>query len=440
MLMSYLARRLAAPLDDTMRHLLADLDNRVDRWSPARYAAYTAEALRTVLVHAYDASPFYRERFQRAGVDPHALVLPRDFALVPTLDRRELRGRPWALLAVARERVSQIHVSTGTTGGDEIYLAQTWEDLYLSGLAPAMRRLMPVGLDDIVLNALPYEMSAAGLALHRAFQRACGAAVIPAGKGGHYSTPARAARMARDLDVTVVMTTPSYAVQIAEAALAQGIDLAALPVRFMWLTGEGCSPAFRTHVERAWGHPAYFHYGSLEAGPIGVECRVRNGYHVAAGHVFVEVLAPASDRACEPGDVGEVVVTELTRRGAPLVRYRTGDLGDLDPAPCACGVPLPRLHLRGREGEQLTVAGHILSPLFVEHLLLSVDGVGEWYELVPRPDRLDVRLEPAREVPPTPALAASVRARLEQTLGVPVDVHFAAIPRPRGKVVRVRHE
>lgn len=438
--MSYVARRLAALPPETVRGLVPDGDNRVDRWPPARCAAYAANALHDILVHAFEASPFYRERFQHAGVDPRVLVLPRDLARVPVLDKDELRGRPWALLAVPRERVSQIHVSTGTTGGDEIYVPHTWEDLYVRSLAPAMRRLVPVGVDDVVLNALPYEMSSAGLAFHRTFQRACGAAVIPAGKGGYYSTPALAARMTRDLGATVAVTTPSYAVQIAEAAVAQHIDLAGVPLRFLWLTGEGCSSAFRARVERAWGHAAYFYYGSLEAGPIGIECGARDGYHIAAGHVFVEVVELATCRACQPGDVGEVLVTELTRRGAPLVRYRTGDLAYLDTAPCACGVTLPRLHLRGRDGDELTVAGRTLSPLFVEELLMSVDGVGDWYELAPRSHCLVVRVEPARGVTPTPALAESARSRIEYGVGVPVEVQFATVPRPRGKVARVRPE
>ncbi|MBI4611517.1 MAG: phenylacetate--CoA ligase family protein [Candidatus Rokubacteria bacterium] len=439
--MSYLERRLRGPRPELVERYLREGENLVDRWSGERLAGYQREALSRILVHAWQRNRFYRRKFVAAGVDPTSLVLPEELPRVPLTGREEIRGKPWVLLAVPLHQVSQIHVSTGTTGGEEIYIPHTWEDLHVFNLGPAMRRLVPVGIDDVVVNALPYEMSSAGLAFHRTFQKGCGALVVPTGKGGYYSTPERTLRAAVDLGATILITTPSYAVLLAEAAEREKIALAEIPLRFLWLTGEGCSPAFRERVEALWGHPAYFFYGSLEAGPIGIECPARSGYHVAAGHVYVEIVDPATATPLASGEVGEIVVTELTRLASPVIRYRTGDLGFVDDLPCGCGVALWKLHLRGRAGDQIQVGGAAYSPYYLEELLMRIPEAGNWYELLPKPDRLCVRIEPAAGVPPTETVRRAIESQLEYAIGVAVEVRFVAeLPRSGGKTVRVIHE
>src|SRR5690606_25960759 len=137
-------------------------------------------------------------------------------------------------------------------------------------LAPPLTRLADVGPGDICLNALPYEMSSAGLAFHKVFMEGCGATVIPAGKGGAYSSPEKTIRLMQDLAPTIAITTPSYAMTLAETAEKLGFDLGSLPLRKMWLTGEGCSFAFRSRVEALWNTRANFYYGSLECGALGI--------------------------------------------------------------------------------------------------------------------------------------------------------------------------
>ncbi len=439
--MSYLSRRVRAPLPPIVEHYLGDGDNLADRWPPDRLAAYQGEALFRILTHAWEHNQFYRKKFFEADIDPTALAMPDDLSRVPLTTKEEIRGQPWVLLSVPRHQISQIHVSTGTTGGDQIYIPHTWEDLYIRNLGPAMRRLVPVGMDDVVINALPYEMSSAGLAFHRTFQKGCGALVVPTGKGGYYSTPERTLRAAADLGATILITTPPYAVLLAEVAEEEKVALAEIPIRFLWLTGEGCSPAFRERVEALWGHPAYFYYGSLEAGPIGIECPEKNGYHLAGGHVYVEIVEPGPARSLAPGEIGEIVVTELTRWASPLIRYRTGDLGFLDDLPCACGVLLWKLHLRGRQGDQVRVGGVAYSPYYLEEFLMRIPEVGNWYQFLPTPARLCIRAEPALGVTPTETIRRAIESRLEYEIGISVEVQFVArLPRSGGKTVRVIRE
>jgi phenylacetate-CoA ligase len=265
--------------------------------------------------------------------------------------------------------------------------------------------------------------------------------VVPVGKGGYYSTPERTLRAAFDLGATVLVTTPTYAVLMAEAAKREEIDLADIPLRFMWLTGEGCSPAFRERVEEIWGHPAYFYYGSLELGPIGIECEKRNGYHIAGGHVYVEVVNPATGVPAAPGEVGEIVVTELTRMASPLIRYETGDLGYIERTPCPCGIPLHRIVMRGRAGDQVKIGDKSFGPYYLEQFLMQIPEVGNWYQLFPKPDRLLIKVEPADGVAASPRLVKAVESQFEYATGLKAEVQFVEkIPRSGGKTLRVIYE
>lgn len=436
--MSFINRAYRRPIPDLVKQYFASGEEHVDTWPQERLDDYQSAALRRILIHAFEKNAFYRGKLLAAGARPTELRFPHDMVKIPLTTKDELRGKPWLLLAAPRHTVSQIHVSTGTTGGEEIYVPHSWEDLHVNNMSPAMRRLIPVGTSDVVVIALPYEMSSSGLAYHRTFQKSYGAHVVPAGKGGYYSTPERTLRAARDLGATVLVTTPSYAVLMSEVAEKQGIALADVPLRFIWLTGEGCSPAFRDRVEALWGHPAYFYYGSLEAGPIGIECEDRSGYHLAGGHVYVEVIDPATGSVLAPGEVGEIVVTELTRLTSPLIRYRTGDLGYIETKPCPCGVTLKKLVMRGRNSDQIRIAGKMYGPYYLEQFLMQLPEAGNWYQFVPHEDRLVIRVEPAASVEPTARIAQSMASQFEYFTGIRTVVEFVdRLPRTGGKTLRV---
>ncbi|MCG8402523.1 MAG: AMP-binding protein [Firmicutes bacterium] len=411
--------------------------------TPAELGAFQDESVREVVLRTYQNSPFYREKMDLAGVAPESFSGLADLGKLPFTTKDELRGKPWALLACAKKDVALIMVSTGTTGGEEIYVPSTWKDYYLHELAPGYPNLVPVGSGDICLNALPYEMSSAGLAFHKVFMDGCLSTVIPAGKGGAYSTPEKTVKMMRDLQPTVVITTPSWAVTLAEAAAAVSFDPAGLPLKLMWLTGEGCSPAFRQRVEKMWGATANFYYGSLECGGVGIECHEHFGYHICGAHVFVEIVEPETGEVLEPGEIGEIVVTCLLRYDTPIIRYRTRDLGYIDPDPCRCGVTLPRLFLRGRVVDEVVVRGISFSPYYLEEFLMRLEEVGNWYQFVnpAGAQHLTVRAELAPGVTPGPELADKLASKLEYGIGIPCEFELVPkIPRSTGKTVRVVRE
>ena len=287
-------------------------------------------------------------------------------------------------------------------------------------------------------------MSSSGLSYHKVFMNGSDATVVPAGKGGAYSTPAKTVKLMRDLQANIIITTPSWSMNLVEAAQEASFDLSSLDWKKMWLTGEGCSSAFRDRVEKIWGTKANFYYGSLEAGGIGIECDKHNGYHLLQAHMLLEIIDPETGELLEPGEIGEIVVSCLLRYDTPLLRYRTMDLGYIEMDPCPCGISTPRLFLRGRQLDQVVIQDIPFSPIYLEELLLRMPEVGNWFQFVlqsEHEDTLRIRCELTEGVEATQELADSLASRMEFSLGVDCEIEiFDRLPRVAGKTVRVVHE
>jgi phenylacetate-CoA ligase len=159
-----------------------------DSMSESRLAEFQKDALQEVVSRAFENSPFYRQKMTGAGVAPQDIAGLAELAKLPFTTKEELRGNPWALLACDKKDITCINVSTGTTGGEQIYIMYTWRDYYITEMSAGYPSLFPIEPGDICLNALPFEMSSAGLAFHKTFE-GCLATAVPAGKGGAYSTP-----------------------------------------------------------------------------------------------------------------------------------------------------------------------------------------------------------------------------------------------------------
>ncbi len=405
---------------------------------------YYKDALKEIVNQAYSKCDFYKKKMDDAGVSPANIKNISDISKLPFLTKDELRGNPWALLACDKKDVSIITVSTGTTGGEEIYIPSTWKDYILNDMTPRYPSLFPIDPGDICVDALPYEMSSAGLAFHKTFMDACLATVFAAGKGGAYSTPEKTIRTIRDLKPNILITTPSWAVTVAEAAEDIGFDLTSLKLKKMWLTGEGCSNSFRKRVEQIYGATANTYYGSLECGGIGIECDKHDGYHILQAHIMVEIVDPQTGTVLEPGEIGEIVVTSMLRFDAPLIRYRTRDLGYIEPAPCQCGVAAQRLFLRGRVVDQINLRGISFSPFYLEEFLMQFEEVGNWYQFVLKkndPNFFKVRAELAKGCKATAELADKIGSKMEFMTGVPCQVELVEkLQRTGQKAYRVVYE
>ena len=400
--------------------------------------------LRSAVARVLHGQPFGAERLVSGGItaagDMGSLA---DLSRIPFTTKADLRtSYPFGLLAVEREQLVRVQASSGSHGKPTVvgYTRgdlDTWTELMarcmtMAGVRPGM----------VIHNANGYGLFTGGLGFHQGGER-IGATVVPVSGG----FTARQAMLLRDLGAHVLVSTPSYALAIAQALAEDGDGSAAsLPVRLGLFGGEPWTEAMRGQIERALPLRAVSFYGLSEmCGPgVAAECPARTGLHVQEDHFIVEVIDPGG-RAVPPGTEGELVFTTLTKEALPLLRYRTGDIGCLADTPCPCGRSTVRLTgLRGRLDDMLIVRGVNIYPSSVEHVLLGAGGVAPHYRLiVERPGALDeliLECEPDR----AGADPGALRERLEQLLrehtGLRITVRVAepgTIPRSEGKAVRV---
>ena len=405
----------------------------------------TSTPLNRMIVHAHEHNPFYRRKIDASGVAPHEIRNVADLVKLPFTSRDELYGDPWRLLSVPRESLVQAHLSTGTSGRNPIYMTYDWEDLYTRGLMPLLAespstKLLRIEPGEIVFNALPYEISVTGLAIHRSLQDGIGACVVPVGKGGFYSEPLKTLKLMKEIQGDHLFTTPSYAVHLAELALQSDCEPRKdFGLQSIWLIGELCSDALRRRIEALWGCPVFKYYGSMESGPIGVECAEQSGYHVASNFVAVELAKPETDLRTLSGEaLSEVVITELWRYASPLIRYRTGDLAHWEKTPCRCGLASPRLMLHGRIDDLVQVQSRNFHMLEIEEGLLSIPGVSSWFQIAQEPERMRILLPRSGQLTQDKGTEHAAKTWVETRLGVQAAVQFVPVPPyGGGKFVRL---
>jgi phenylacetate-CoA ligase len=400
--------------------------------------------LRSAVARVLRGQPPGAERLVSGGItaagDIGSLA---DLSRIPFTTKADLCANyPFGLLAVEGEQLVRVQASSGTHGKPTVvgYTRgdlETWTELMarcmtMAGVRPGM----------VIHNANGYGLFTGGLGFHQGGER-IGATVVPVSGG----FTARQAMLLRDLGAHVLVSTPSYALAIAQALAEDGGGGAwSLPVRLGLFGGEPWTEAMRGQIERALPLRAVSFYGLSEmCGPgVAAECPARTGLHVQEDHFIAEVIDPGG-HAVPPGTAGELVFTTLTKEAMPLLRYRTGDIGCLADTPCPCGRTTVRLTgLHGRLDDMLIVRGVNIYPSTVEHVLLGAGGVAPHYRLIversgPR-DELILECEPDG----TGEDPGALRARLEQLLrehtGLRIIVRVAqpgTIPRSEGKAVRV---
>jgi phenylacetate-CoA ligase len=418
----------------------------IERQSRSDLTRLQVERLRALVERAARV-PLHRERLAAAKVGPGDIRSLDDLRRLPFATKSDFRDTyPFGLLAVPMDQVVRIHASSGTTGKATV-VAYTRADL--DAWTEVMGRTLragDVGPGDVVQNAYGYGLFTGGLGFHYGAE-AVGAAVIPV-SGGFTE---RQLVAFQDLGSTVLCCTPSYALHLAEAIEDAGLATETLRLRVGFFGAEPWTEAMRTAIQNRLRLMALNVYGLSEiTGPgVAVECPERRGMHVAEDHFLPEIVDPKSLEPLPPGATGELVLTTLSKQGMPLLRYRTRDLTALDTTPCRCGRTLVRLgRIMGRSDDMLIIRGVNVYPSQVEHALLQVPELAPHYVLVVRREHALDTLEVQVESQPgavlageaAGALAARVRRRLAEALGVAVEVGIVApktIERSVGKAKRV---
>lgn len=419
----------------------ADILKNVFNMNKSESEEYQQAALEELLCFVYENNEYYRQNIDAAGFSQDLKFSQENFEKLRYTLKDDLSINKNLLLSVQEDKVAQVHTSTGTSGAENIYMKYTLFDLYGGDLIPSFGDLFKLKETDVVAIGLPYEMSSSAQSFHRVTQIGIGASVIPIGKGGAYSDPQKAIKLIKELNCNILITTPSYMYELYKAANEASIDIPKdINLDAIWLTGEGCSDAYRKRIENRWNTIAKFYYGSLEAGVLGIECDTKDGYHIPPSHVYVEIINPDTGKVLENGEVGEIVVTTLLREGTPLIRYRTQDLGYIEQETCECGSELLKLYLRGRKADQIHLNGEGYAPIYLEELLMQIPEVGDNYRLDIYNDYIDVVIELNKETPYFEGVEEVISSKFEFNSGIPNKITVVdTIPYAGTKAKRVNY-
>jgi phenylacetate-CoA ligase len=409
------------------------LDPEVESRPWAEQLALDDESFRAQLAYLLERSPFYREKL--AGADPGGGL--EAIAGLPLTEKDELRASRTAEnpigahLCVERSEIVRIYSTSGTTGTPS-YVPLTTGDLdnWVTGSARSYAASGIAAGQRIVstYNAGPF---VAGAAL-ASFDR-IGLGHVPVGTGN----TERLLRAIELLRPEAVVLTPSYAAYLVESASERGLDLAGSSVQRVLVAGEpgGGEPAFRAQLEAGWGARVT---EAMGIGDIGVslwgECEQQDGMHLGAREfVHPELIDPETGAALplEDGASGELVLTHLQHRAAPLLRFRTRDHVQVRLGPCACGRTGPRIRCVGRTDEMLIVRGVNVFPSAVREVVGSFAPAVSGHVLVkPRAEGvkqeppLPVAVELARGSEGGEELAEAIRGRLREVLVVQAAVEL----------------
>lgn len=406
--------------------------------------------LRATLDRVYATVPFYRRKFEEAGVVPADIKTLKDLRRLPFTYKQDLRDNyPFGMFAVPMESVVRIHASSGTTGKATVvgYTARdivTWSTLMARALASGGATCC-----DIIHNSYGYGLFTGGLGVHYGAER-LGASVIPI-SGGNTK---RQIMIMKDFGPTVLTSTPSYALHLAEVAREMGIGFGDLRFKVGIFGAEPWSEGMREEIERKLHLQALDIYGLSEVlGPgVSMECiEAKKGLHVAEDHFIAEVIDPDSGEVLPYGERGELVFTSITKEAFPVIRYRTRDITSLNPEPCICGRTSVRMNrVSGRTDDMLIIRGVNVFPSQIESVLMDMGETEPHYQLVvDRQDNLD-QLTVMVEVGETVLASGEVRRfqdmekriakNIKEFLGVSAKVKLVepkTIARSEGKAKRV---
>ena len=345
--------------------------------------------LHKIVDYVYHNVPFYRDKLQQMDIKPEDITSIDDITKLPFTTKQDLRDNyPFGLQAAPQSEVIRIHASSGTTGNPTI-VGYTRKDVGV--WSECMSRCLTafgVTRNDLFSVAYGYGLFTGGLGVHYGVEN-LGAAVLPTSTGN----TEKHVRLLRDLGVTGIACTPSYALYLAETMDKMGVSVDDIHLRVGAFGAEPWTENMRQEIQRRLGLKGFNIYGLSEImGPcVSYECEEQNGSHICEDHFFPEIINPETLEPLPYGQSGELVFTTLTKEGMPLLRYRTRDLCTLYNDPCPCGRTAVRMgRILGRSDDMLIIRGINVFPSQVESVILSMPECAPHFLLVvDRVDNLD---------------------------------------------------
>ena len=405
--------------------------------------------LKETINRVYHNVPFYKAKFEELGIVPEDIKSIHDISKLPFTKKQDLRDNyPFGLFAVNKDAVVRIHSSSGTTGKPTV-VGYTKSDMDVwNEVMARVFTMSGVNSEDTVHNAYGYGLFTGGLGVHNGAETV-GATIVPS-SGGFTS---RQLLLMKDFEATVLTSTPSFALHMAETAKAEGYDLKKdFKLKCGIFGAEPTSAGLKEEVARVWGIDYYEIYGLSEIiGPgVSNSCCESKDLHIFEDHFYPEIIDPKTGEVLPYGEKGELVITSLTKQALPIIRYRTGDITSLDITPCKCG----RTHVRmksvmGRADDMLIVNGVNVFPSQVEHILANVSGITLNYQIIADKkgylDSLEIMVEVNDEMPldsigELEKLQKTIQSELLNNLYINAKIKLVeprSIERSMGKAVRV---
>ncbi len=407
------------------------------------------QLLKQQVKHCYENSSFYKKKFDSIGLKPADIQTLADITKIPFTVKNDLRDNyPLGMLATKFDEIVEMHASSGTTG-NPIVGAYTRGDMEMWSELMA-RAIYTTGgrAKDVINIAYGYGLFTGGLGFHYGAQKV-GAKIIPSSGG----MTQRQIKLMKDLGATILACTPSFAVYLAETMVQEGVDPRKdLNLRSGMFGAEPWSDKIRERIEKEMGIEAFDVYGLTElCGPgVSIECNEHHGLHIAEDHFIVETIDPDTGDVLSPGEEGELVFTTLTKKGLPMLRYRTRDISTVETEPCQCGRTHARMmRVHGRSDDMLIIRGVNVFPSQVEYAVMCFSELATQYLIVvDRPDALDtfaVKVELSDKAAKDPktdvnTLKKDISKRIQIVTGISADVQIVKpdeLPRTEGKAKRV---
>jgi len=403
------------------------------------------ERLRRTVAHTYQNVAYYRAKMDAAGVKPEDIQTLDDVRRLPLTAKKDMRENyPYGMLATPLQRIVRLHCSSGTTGKPTV-VGYTKEDINIWAEVLA-RTLSAGGVDDksVFQVAVNYGLFTGGLGFHYAAETV-GASVVPVSGGN----TARQIMLMQDFGTTAMIITPSYALYLAETMREMGITPKDTAMKTILCGAEAWSDQMHKEVETAFGVPAFDVYGLSEIiGPgVACECDAHSGLHIQEDHFYCEIIDPITEEVLPEGQIGEMVITTLTKDGMPMIRYRTRDLSAMYREECSCGRTQTKMQrVVGRTDDMLIIRGVNVFPSQVESVLLSMGETAPHYQLVVdrehNLDTLAVLVEKSDKLAEgnISAIERKIREQLKAATAVTAVVRLVepkTIERSEGKAKRV---
>lgn len=388
------------------------------------------QRLQSLVAKIIPDNAFYAKKFAEVDLNAGQVASWEDFRRLPFTTKVELLGdqanhpKYGSILTYPESSYRRYHQTSGTTGKplrwlDTLeswqWMLNCWRKIFaIVGVTPEDRLFFPFSFGPFLGFWSAFEAAE----LH-------GCLCLP---GGGLSTAARL-QFLIDVEATVVLCTPTYALHLAEVAHEHDLSLSRSNVRCLIVAGEpgGSIPATKERIESSWGAKVFDHSGLTEVGPLSIECPTNpGGLHILEGDYLAEVVDPTSGQPMATGEVGELIVTNLGRAGSPLLRYRTGDLVRVTPESCPCGLPFVRLDggILGRCDELLHLRGNNVYPSALEAIIREFSDVVEFQITVDQRQSLaslDIQVE-ARAGVDSHKLARSISEKIRDRLLFRADV------------------